>query len=465
MSDIPKFKLPGRDDGSRRPGQGPRNVSELSWMQHETDDENSQLQKRLLRMFVLAVMLAALFVMFRDKGKQRAEGMLEQITEATEGKEPALPKSAYPSPQGQSDIQLTGPDGKPLIPVEEAPAAPAGQEAKSPEQTGEEAKSPDAENDEEGESNPATPHGETAQTKTPGDDRRMFTNKEGRQMEFQGLKAEFTPLPELNPESEDWEDAFLHVFDEDLKSKRGLSDANDLTEARQVLHMFIRYLRTIGGDAVKLEEVEKARGAALIEKHGRGAGVAHFNNVMSEHYRDYRGMPYLFEGSLIRKYRIYNWSADQENNSGVRYTWLLICRDVKFKQYAVLVPQDVRNIMSKDDVENPDVISWHGLFMQRWSFVRQDQVWDAMPLYAALEVKRLELPDSGTGTWVLAMAAAMVVGLYFLLRQLRRDEASGEQVLRKMRRKPGAGKRAGGEATPDGASPAASTSSAPEGTP
>ncbi|MCZ7649240.1 MAG: hypothetical protein M5U26_28955 [Planctomycetota bacterium] len=452
MSEIPKFSATRKaEERARRDSNAPRSVDEMSWMQQKPANVSDVFSKRMGFMLVLAVVLGGGIFMVRDRAKTNTRGMIHDIEEATRDKEPALPSTKFSQHPDSGPVELVGPDGKPL-----KADVPAAEHAKTGAEEGKTGGEPAPEDEAEAKTGAAKTLGEL------DEERKMYSFKEGVQRVFKDMLPEFEPLEDLDPAGEDWADAYDMVFDEKLDSKQGLMDAHEIGEARGVLYLFYRFLRTCESAPEKFEAYAERRRQELLAKHEKpAAAVAGYSNVMFGDYRDYRGVPYRFQGSLIRKYQILNWTADPENKSGIRYTWLLICRDAKYKHYAVLVPQSMKDLISKDDAENADLVDWTGLFVQRWSFVRTDKNWDLMPLYAALNVKKYEAPSDGTTSVVLAIAALAAVGFIVVLRQLRRDEESASQITKRLRRKP---------LLPKGAAPAAAAGpsegeAAPQGEP
>lgn len=411
--DIPKFSA-RRDATKRKPGQAPASVKEMSWMQHKVPTTYDLLTGRLLGLLLIFGLLIVAAGMLRSRAKSNAsEGLFHQVIDSSRGHQnPVLPGKPHPTVSKRVEGELVGPDGKPA-------AAPAGQEAADAEA---EAKSEAAK----------------TEAKTPpaaeADNRKRFSLEESKIRKFQAPADKFDPLEMLDPKSEDFVNAFDVVYDEDVRSAAGLVNASELDHASTAMYLFFRFLRTHEKTPEKIEAYYKDRYAALKAALGDNRAPANHHNVMNspEHYR---GQLYKFAGSLIKKFQIRNWSWDEDNNSGIRDTWMVICRDDKLRFYAVLVPQDVNVFRSKDDVDAPDRVMWSGLFLQRWAYVRADNQWDTMPVYVALKLDPLEIPKSDNGAMLVGIALALIVGLVLIVRMIRRDEKKGEDLMRTLRQR------------------------------
>lgn len=261
-----------------------------------------------------------------------------------------------------------------------------------------------------------------------------FYGEAAKSRTFKEPLPEFEKLETLDPNSEEFKDAYELVLDEDLASREGLLYAGEYTQAYQAVFLFYRYLRTHADHPEVIDAYSKQRREANLEKLGEAGADAKYHNVLfRDEYQSYRGQPYFFHGNLIRKYQIRDWSTEVGNNSGIRDTWLLICRDPKWKLYAVLVPEDMHEFLSKDDSNSPDLIEWTGLFLQRWTYIRRDNFHDAMPLYVALDAKKVELPDTGANTIILTVLLVFGLGLAAILYYLRTDERRSREKLSELR--------------------------------
>lgn len=419
--DIPKFSA-RRDEAKRKPGQAPASIKEMSWMQHKVPTTYDLLTGRLLGLVLVFGLLVVAAGMLRSRAKTHtSEGLFHQVIDSSRGHQnPVLPGKPHPTVSKRVEGELVGPDGKPA-------AAPAGEEATGAEA---EAKSEAAKTEA-----PTPPAGETKSATAEADNRKRFSLEESKIRKFQNPVDKFEPLELLDPKAEDFVNAFDVVYDEDVKSAAGLVNASELDHASTAMHLFYRFLRTNEKSPEKVEAYYKDRYAALKAALGDNRASANHHNVMNspEHYR---GQLYKFAGSLIKKFQIRNWSWDEDNNSGIRDTWMVICRDDKLRFYAVLVPQDVNHFRSKDDVDAPDRVMWSGLFLQRWAYVRADNQWDTMPVYVALKLDPLEIPKSDNGAMLVGIALALIVGLVLIVRMIRRDEKKGEDLLRALRQRP-----------------------------
>ncbi|MCK6471879.1 MAG: hypothetical protein L6R28_09040 [Planctomycetes bacterium] len=261
-----------------------------------------------------------------------------------------------------------------------------------------------------------------------------FYGEAAKTRAFKAPLPEFEKLETLDANSEAFKDAYELILDEDLASREGLLYASEYTQAYQAVFLFYRYLRTHADHPEVIEAYAKQRREANLEKLGETGADAKYHNVLfRDEYQTYRGQPYFFHGNLIRKYQIRDWSTEDGNNSGIRDTWLLICRDPKWKLYAVLVPEDMHEFLSKDDSNSPDLIEWTGLFLQRWTYIRRDNFHDAMPLYVALDAKKVDLPDSGANTIIITVLLVFGLGLAAILYYLRTDERRSREKLSELR--------------------------------
>ncbi|MCX7806857.1 MAG: hypothetical protein N3A38_16970, partial [Planctomycetota bacterium] len=216
-----------------------------------------------------------------------------------------------------------------------------------------------------------------------------------------------------------------------------------------------RFLRS--RTPAEIEAFRAKREKAVTENAGNPSlAPANAVNVM-KNPAIYRGQPFTFYGALLRKFQVLSWH-DEENNSGVEHTMLAFCRDERNNIYAVLIPDPMKNARDRDEADLPDRIKWTGLFLQRWSYVGQDNSWHYVPLYVAWTFETLP-PPSG-GSQALLIGALALIGLsvaailWYTQRQERRTETARgflrERTLNASRKRlaASAGERPGGTTEP-----------------
>ncbi|MCW8128779.1 MAG: hypothetical protein KIS92_00205 [Planctomycetota bacterium] len=408
--DIPKFSARRDKPPERQAWQAPRSVSEMKWVQDRPKSLMDFLTGRFIMLLLMAGLLAAGVSMLRSRGRAASQGgELQKIIDSSRTHvNPTLPAHPHPTINKRAEGTVVDAQGKPIA---AEPAEASGERKPGAEETpGAEAEAPASEEPQ----------------------RRKYTVDEAKVRKFQEMLPNFEKLEDLDPGAQSFTDAFEVIFDDNISNAEGLVAASEVDHGAEAIWMLFRYLRTHADRPETLEAYYQARKEANSKALGPNRALATFSNVMTnpDHYR---GQAYKFEGSLIKKYQIRNWGMDAENKSGVRDTWMVICRDDRLHFYALLVPQDIGGFRSKDDVDAPDRVRWTGLFLQRWSYVRADQQWDTMPIYVALKMEHLETPESGTGGVVLVAAVVMGLGLFLLVRMTRGDERKGEAMARHIR--------------------------------
>ncbi len=431
--DAPKFRLKVGDQKERRPGEAPRSVEDMAWAQRRPST-TAEVSKLLLK---YALMAAFIFVLSFQVFNRRAVPQKAPRTPTDNGALGAPPASNEPS------FQVVGADGQKIQPKgtagEEKPEPQPGEETPKPAGENENAQAaPPAENGAEQTQPPPAAPDETGKASPPEKKevgRKSFSYAESKERKFLSLLPKFEPQEDLDPSSNAFQRAYDNILDEDIETRPGKIDSNDLTQANNAIFLYIRFLRTHKDNPAKLEEYYNKRKADLVSKLGERKGDATFYNVMSlRSYPSYRGHPYKFQGGLLKKYQIRAYANAENNNAGLRDMWMLICRDLNYRIFSVLVPHDVKHLLSKDEVDAPDQITGQGLFLQRWSYPRADNTaWEAIPVYVALKVQKVEPPPSNMTAVVIALAVIVAIGLFFIVTQMRKDEKQANDLTHRMR--------------------------------
>jgi hypothetical protein len=339
-------------------------------------------------------------------------------------------------------------------PAEGVPDSPVAKEAPGPETKKSQAAKKESEKD--------------ADSPSFKQERTLLTHPEAMAHKFKEPLPDFEPLETLDYKDDSFHELYALVMDEDVRTVYGRRKAGDYAYAAEIMYLYFRFLRTHADHPEKIEAYYEKRKAELTQiMGGPRQAEANYANVMKNHllvdgsnaHLPYRGQLYHFHGLLMQKYQIRVWSKDEDNNSGVQETWLLVCRDLKYRDhlYGVLVPHSARHLRSRDEVDNADLVAWKGLFLQRWPYEQKDQRGGAMPLYVAWTADRIKQPPSNRGTnWVLvAVGTVLCLALIYVFWQTSRDDKRLDSFRRNMRRKPGTGKKKTADDPDSSESPAA----------
>jgi outer membrane biosynthesis protein TonB len=324
------------------------------------------------------------------------------------------------------------PNAPPKDPAaEEAPAVEEKPSAKEP-------------SDEAAKKGETTKPGAEIKAENPEFKRSQLRSEEAMVRKFQEPLDTFDPLKTLDYKDDSFLELYEMVADDDLDLPAGRANASNYSYAAEIIYQYYRFLRTNEKSPEKIEAYYKQRKEELKSHFGRESlSEANYRNVMPfpreeqgtkrPSYQEYRGHLYHFTGLLMQKYQIRVWE-DEDNNSGIRDTWLLVCRDLKRRDelYGVLVPHSARHLLSRDEVDNADIVAWKGLFLQRWTFENKDGNWSRMPIYVAWNVDRLAQPPSAQGTnWLLVVIGGLLcIGLIFVFWQTSKDSKQVDSLRR-----------------------------------
>jgi len=440
--DTPKFQIPGRPRG-RQPGEAAKSVKEMSWANQKPESFMDFVRGRFLTLLLMVGVLAGGFSVLNSRAKNPEN-------------QKKAPKAA-PSPEDE----LRG--GTFVVPsdtaaTDAAPQSPRAEEHAADDNPEDTTKKDRVDKDNaKDDSAPADFEGE----------RKLYPGREAMVHTFKEPLPEFKPLEELDYKDDSFHELYALVMDDDLRTVSGRRNAANYAYAAEIMYLYFRFLRTHADNPEKIEEYYRNRKTELTDLTGSALQAeANHLNVM-ENPMPYRGQLYKFHGRLMQKHQIRVWANDEENNSGVQETWLLICRDLKYRDrlYGVLVPHSARHLRSREEIDNADLVSWKGLFLQRWPYEQKNDRYGQMPLYVAWTVARLDRPPSKHGTnWVLvAVGALLCVGLIFVFWQTSKDDKRAGKFRRNLRRKEGADKKGSEqESKPAESTPPATASAAPE---
>jgi len=430
--DAPKFKIPGRD----RNAKAPNSVQEMAWANHKPESFLDFVRGRFLALVLMLAILAGGFSYMN-----RAASHPDNRRKAK--RETSLVET--PTPTGHRIVEANGPTAQAhAVKPGDTPREPAAEQTPAAEGQAPETDRAPAKEDTGKEQKP------DLQADRPDFKRSQYGTKEAMLRQFREPLDRFEPLETLDYKDDSFLELYEMVADEDLDLPAGRANASNYSYAAEIIYLYYRFLRTHEKNPEKIEAYYRQRKEELKALFGKDSLTeASYRNVMPfpreeqgvkrPSYQEYRGHLYHFTGLLMQKYQIRVWD-DEDNNSGIRDTWLLVCRDLKRRDelYGVLVPHSARHLYSRDEVDNADIVAWKGLFLQRWTFENKDGNWSRMPIYVAWNVERLAQPPAARGVnWILvAVGGVLGAGLLFVFWQTRKDTLRADGMRRKYFRKP-----------------------------
>ncbi len=435
--DAPLFRIPNRDR-DRNAKDVPNRVKEMSWANQKPENFLDFIRGRFLLLVLMLALLCGGFSYMNQAASRPGH--------QRKAKRPPSLVEAPPPPSGLQIVDSNGPitQGDAVEPADaqKAPAAeqPPAAEDKTP------AKDPPADEEKTGKEKEPRPD---LKADGPDFERSQWGAKESMLRQFQEPLDQFEPLETLDHKDDSFLEIYEMVADDDLDLPAGRANASNYSYGAEIIYHYYRFLRTHEKSPEKIEAYYKQRKEELKSLFGRDSlSEASYRNVMPfpreeqglhrPSYQEYRGHLYRFTGLLMQKYQIRCWN-DEDNNSGIRDTWLLVCRDLKRRDelYGVLVPHSARHLLSRDEVDNADIVAWKGLFLQRWTFENKEGYWNRMPIYVAWNVNRLAQPPAAQGiNWILiAIGGVLCIGLLFVFWQTSKDNKRADGNRRNYVRK------------------------------